>query len=89
MYRGKKRGENEGILRGYQRKLLKAIDDIRKTKQEQRKMVDSQVTVLEVRSQVHITLCHIMSHVRLPVCTLHLMIIMHGAICPNSELLPR
>lgn len=48
VYRAKKRAENEGIVRGYQRKLLKAIDDIRKTKQEQRKMVDSQVTVLEV-----------------------------------------
>ncbi|XP_067950936.1 small conductance calcium-activated potassium channel protein-like [Watersipora subatra] len=48
IYRARKNGENEGIIRGYQRKLLKAIDNIRKTKQEQRKMVDSQVTVLEV-----------------------------------------
>lgn len=48
IYKARRDGENEGILRSYQRKLLKAIDDIRKTKQEQRKMVDSQVTVLEV-----------------------------------------
>lgn len=35
---------------------MKAIDDIRKTKQEQRRMVDSQVTVLEVyKNQAFIT----------------------------------
>lgn len=56
VYRGKKRGESESNIRGYQRRLLKAIDDIRKTKQEQRRMVDSQVTVLEVyKNQAFIT----------------------------------
>ncbi len=54
VYKNKKL-KKSGIVRKYQRKLLKAIHSIRDVKQEQRRLTDNSITMVEMfKAQIHI-----------------------------------
>ena len=48
IYKSKKKGKGEAKIRAHQRKLLHAIHNIREVKQEQRRITDSAVTMVEM-----------------------------------------
>ncbi|CAH1800185.1 unnamed protein product [Owenia fusiformis] len=55
VYKNRKKGTAEGTIRTHQRKLLKAIYTIREVKQEQRRLLDNAVTLVEMmRAQNYI-----------------------------------